>query len=164
MLKEMNERLSQFLAAENISNSKFADVIGVARASISHILAGRNKPGYEFICSLMDNYPSLNIEWLLLGKGKMYKGAAIEKQVEEIMPVAQPKQQEQYDEDLFSSFNNEKAEMEPYFPAETEAPSENSILKKENKADSGSKVTENQRTVSKIIVFYSDNTFQELGV
>ena len=71
-LSIMNERLSQFLAAENISQSQFADSIGVARASISHIVAGRNKPGYDFICSVMERYPSLNIEWLLAGKGKMY--------------------------------------------------------------------------------------------
>lgn len=75
MVKNMNERLQQFLAAENISQSQFAETIGVARASISHIIAGRNKPGYEFICSIFDNYPSLNPEWLLLGKGKMYKTA-----------------------------------------------------------------------------------------
>lgn len=69
----MNTRLEQFLAAENISQSQLADTLGVARASISHILAGRNKPGYEFITNLMRCYPALNPEWLLLGKGKMYK-------------------------------------------------------------------------------------------
>ena len=69
----MNGRLQQFLLAENISQSQFADRIGVGRASISHILAGRNKPGYEFLENLARAYPNLNLEWLLLGKGKMYK-------------------------------------------------------------------------------------------
>ncbi|MBR5699515.1 MAG: helix-turn-helix transcriptional regulator [Bacteroidales bacterium] len=70
----MNKRLLQFLSAENISQSQLADTLGVARAGISHILAGRNKPGYDFIESLMLHYPDLNIEWLITGKGRMYNG------------------------------------------------------------------------------------------
>lgn len=68
----MNNRLQQFLSAENISQSQFADSIGVARASISHILSGRNKPGFDFIESMARRYPSLNLEWLITGKGRMY--------------------------------------------------------------------------------------------
>ena len=64
----MNNRLQQFLAAENISQSQFADSIGVARASISHIL----KPGFDFIESMARRYPSLNLEWLITGNGRMY--------------------------------------------------------------------------------------------
>ena len=69
----MNNRLEQFLAAENISQAEFADAIGVARASVSHILAGRNKPSYDFLTGMLLHYPRLNMEWLLAGKGKMYK-------------------------------------------------------------------------------------------
>ena len=69
----MNNRLKQFLAAENITQSQFADKIEVVRASVSHVLSGRNNPSYEFIKAIMANYPTLNIEWLMFGKGKMYK-------------------------------------------------------------------------------------------
>ncbi len=68
----MNSRLVRFLEAENISQSQFADSIGVARASISHIIAGRNKPGFDFLEKMASCYPSLNIEWLITGKGRMY--------------------------------------------------------------------------------------------
>ena len=68
----MNKRLLQFLNAENISQSQLADTLSVARAGISHILSGRNKPGFDFIESLMLHYPDLNIEWLITGKGRMY--------------------------------------------------------------------------------------------
>ena len=61
----MNRRLQQFLRAENISQSQFADTIGVARASVSHILAGRNKPGFDFLLAMSKHYPSLNLEWLI---------------------------------------------------------------------------------------------------
>ena len=77
----MNTRLKQFLAAENISQSQFADTINVVRASVSHVLAGRNRPGYDFIKAIMLAYPHLNMDWLILGKGKMYRSA-----VQEIAP------------------------------------------------------------------------------
>ena len=60
----MNNRLKQFIAAENITQSQFADRIKVVRASVSHVLAGRNKPGYDFITAIMSAFPDLNIEWL----------------------------------------------------------------------------------------------------
>jgi transcriptional regulator with XRE-family HTH domain len=69
----MNRRLLQFLQAENITQAQFADVLDVARGSVSHILSGRNKPGYDFLESLLLHYPQLNMEWLLTGKGRMYK-------------------------------------------------------------------------------------------
>ncbi len=70
----MDKRFQQFLTAENITQSQLAERIGVAKASVSHILAGRNKPGFEFIESMAKCYPNLNLDWLIVGKGKMYKG------------------------------------------------------------------------------------------
>ena len=69
----MNRRLLQFLQAENLTQTQFADTLSVARGSVSHILSGRNKPGYDFLESLLLHYPSLNLEWLLTGRGKMYR-------------------------------------------------------------------------------------------
>ena len=69
----MNRRLLLFLQAQNITQSQFADTLSVARGSVSHILSGRNKPGYEFLESLALHYPTLNIDWLFTGKGSMYK-------------------------------------------------------------------------------------------
>lgn len=69
----MNHRLQQFINAENLTQSQFADRLGVAKASVSHILAGRNKPGYDFIESLSRQFPNLNLEWLIGGRGRMYK-------------------------------------------------------------------------------------------
>lgn len=69
----MNRRLLQFLQAENLTQTQFADTLSVARGSVSHILAGRNKPGYDFLESLLLHYPRLNLEWLLTGRGRMYR-------------------------------------------------------------------------------------------
>ena len=69
----MNRRLLQFLQAENITQAQLADTLSVARGSVSHILAGRNKPGYDFLESLLLHYPTLNLDWLMTGRGKMYR-------------------------------------------------------------------------------------------
>ncbi len=69
----MNERLRKLLASEQLSSSAFADIIGVQRSSISHLLAGRNKPSYDFLIKTLEAFPGLRADWLLLGEGSMYK-------------------------------------------------------------------------------------------
>lgn len=76
--RKMNRRLLQFLQAENLTQTQFADTLSVARGSVSHILAGRNKPGYVFLESLLLHFPRLNLEWLLTGKGRMYRDVSPE--------------------------------------------------------------------------------------
>lgn len=94
----MNDRLQQFLTAENINQAQFADSIGVARASVSHILAGRNKPGYDFIQNMLKRYPDLNVEWLLTGQGKMYKSRTKEQKA--------PAQAKPYPVNLFDDYSD----------------------------------------------------------
>ncbi|MBI5540305.1 MAG: helix-turn-helix transcriptional regulator [Bacteroidia bacterium] len=69
----MKDRIAKFLKAENISSSKFADEIGVQRSSISHIIAGRNNPSLELIQKILNRFDKINPDWLILGKGEMYR-------------------------------------------------------------------------------------------
>jgi hypothetical protein len=69
----MKERLLRFLNHQQLSSAKFAEVIGVQPSSVSHILSGRNNPGFDFIQKILRSYPYLNAEWLILGKGDMLK-------------------------------------------------------------------------------------------
>ena len=159
--RNMNSRLEQFLAAENISQSQFADTINVARASVSHILAGRNKPGWDFLNSMMEHYPNLNIEWLMNGKGKMYKTMMVEKPQVAPTPEANPAP------DLFSQ--PVVQEMPVQTPREsniarTSAGRETNIeaTKSQDSPAGPIQVIDNQRKISKIVVFYDDNTFIEI--
>lgn len=157
---KMNDRLSKFLAAENISNSQFADTLGVAKASISHILNGRNKPSYDFIQSVMEHYPSLNIEWLLAGKGKMYKGMARDKD-EPVQLAESPAA-----EGVFSSFDGDGRNSD----AVKNDISDKEYVRDANKAATetcaplpdADKHVENKRHITRITVFFDDNTFIEI--
>ena len=147
----MNKRLQQFLAAENISQSQFADSIGVARASISHILAGRNKPGFDFIERMARQYPELNLEWLITGRGRMYNSqkSAPEGSVGPMSPLPDPA-----GDTLFEQREN-RPETAGYNPFSVPDGFNDRL-------DNISQKIVNQKTISKIIVFYSDGSFQEI--
>ena len=67
----MHSRLKYWMDMEVLKSSALADIIGVNRATISHILSGRNKPSIDFLQKLLSNYPELNAKWLISGVGYM---------------------------------------------------------------------------------------------
>ncbi|MCQ2182135.1 MAG: helix-turn-helix domain-containing protein [Bacteroidales bacterium] len=153
----MNERLQQFLNAENISQSQFADTIGVARASVSHILAGRNKPGFDFIESTSRHYPTLNLDWLIMGTGKMYKSPQPSNPLPE-PPAAIPQTGTLMLEEPEEDFETpEPVRNTPLRQIQVSAPSP-----KATTSIAKLQTAENKRNIKKIVVFYDDNTFQEI--
>ena len=159
----MNKRLLQFINAENISQSQFADNIGVARASVSHIIAGRNKPGFDFVEKMARAFPALNIEWLITGHGKMYKTAS----GEATKPIVN--ESHSASDDLFGAswddaFRAPEPAVESPAPVD-DLPEENDVQVDETIGSDtlvkAIKATARQRSITKIIVFYDDNSFQE---
>ena len=159
-ITDMNTRLKQFLAAENISQAQFADTIKVVRASVSHVLSGRNNPGYDFIKAIMTAYPSLNMEWLILGKGKMYR-----EPLSDATTVAS--------EPDFGPIYNEPNLFEDYnLPEETVHPDSNSAARPQTTAEPTQVQSTflqqmhqpeiKQRKVVKVTVFFDDGTYQEM--
>jgi transcriptional regulator with XRE-family HTH domain len=61
------DRIKQLMHDSELSAATFADIIGVQRSSISHILSERNKPSLDFILKILHAYPSVSSEWLLKG-------------------------------------------------------------------------------------------------
>ncbi len=139
---DMNTRLKQFLAAENITQAQFADTINVVRASVSHILSGRNNPSFDFIRAMMAHYPNLNMEWLMFGKGKMYKNSP-DSNAERLFSEESP---------LISE------EVSPEFETILPEP----VLNEIRTLDKNEKRAVRQRKAVKIIVMYDDGSYQEL--
>jgi transcriptional regulator with XRE-family HTH domain len=65
--------LLEFLRNENKSSAQLAEEIGVQASGISHILSGRNNPSLDFVLKMLEKYQLLSTDWLLFGKGSMYK-------------------------------------------------------------------------------------------
>ena len=67
------KRLETILEYYGLSASGFADKVGVQRSSLSHLLSGRNKPSLDLILKIVQNFPEVDLYWILNGKGNFPK-------------------------------------------------------------------------------------------
>lgn len=72
----MVERIRTLLETRQLTPTQFADLIGVARPIVSHILSGRNKASLEVVQRILAAMPELAMPWLLNGSGPMLAPAA----------------------------------------------------------------------------------------
>lgn len=70
---KMNNRIAEILKSEGLTNSQFANLIGVQASAITHILNGRNEPSLKVVKSILDNFRAINPDWLVSGIGEMYR-------------------------------------------------------------------------------------------
>lgn len=153
----MHNRLKQFLVAENVTQAQFATTIGIGKANISHVLSGRNKPGYDFIKSIMVGYPHLNINWLLLGVGKMYDMSQPQKE------KSAPDGTIPFDNSDLSVFDEPVEEVNSEIPAPLESTHLNFVpTTSSNDSTEQVQSTARQRKVRKIVVLFDDGSFQEM--
>lgn len=142
----MKDRILKFINKEGISPAHFADEIGVQRSSVSHILSGRNNPSFDFIQKILDRYKTVNAEWLIMGVGDMYK--RVEKNISFVTEPVR-KEMPPLQKDLFTENTTVRSEPPPVYAQEKEKVVEKLMEASVNKS------------VEKIIVFYSDKTFVE---
>lgn len=68
------QRLERLIEELRINQSKFADLIGEPRPTISKYLSESKgyKPGFDNIQKIMKTFPNLNGRWLILGEGEIW--------------------------------------------------------------------------------------------
>jgi len=127
----MIERIFELLTAKKMSPSQFADEIGVQRSGISHLISGRNKPSLEFVLKVLNRFPDVSAEWLLLGKDTTAKSLSpvVSSDIPDKLPL--------FDENI--GF---------------EKPMDQKVIKKRKTEDS-------EKEVEKLIYLYKDRTFKE---
>ncbi len=126
-------RLNKILDFYDLSAAAFADKIEVGRSSISHILSGRNKPSLDFVMKVVQNFPEVELYWLLNGKGKFPAGEDSKNKIEK------PKTEEKSATPLsnYQPTQNFSQEQAPSFP----------------KGNPG-------KEIKKIVIFYTDGSFE----
>lgn len=67
---EIKDRISIIIKSQGLNAGTFAEKIGVQRSNVSHILNGRNKPGFEFIEKILIAFPKVSADWLITGRQK----------------------------------------------------------------------------------------------
>lgn len=64
------ERIELLMKCYGLTPSQLADRTGIQRASVSHIISGRNKPSLEVLQKIYEAFPELDLGWLMTGKGE----------------------------------------------------------------------------------------------
>lgn len=181
----MNSRISLVLKTKNITPAELADEIGVQRSSISHILNGRNKPSLDFIQKLLKKHSDISMSWLLFGEGPMFNsGTIVSAPVQQISQDVQKKpsllnlfdesDQEETETpapDLNKEVERDQEIIEPIRSDLRHEPEHANINPPQYKEDPPESPKlpiktkplrqENSRTISRIIIFYSDKSFTE---
>lgn len=149
----MHDRLNQFLSMEKISPARFAEMLGIQRSGVSHLLSGRNKPSWEFLQKMLTTFPDINSEWLILGTGRPYKSDSPKS---EILPSA-PSYTE---EGLFQTIESD-AQTSVEQPFQTDY---NRSYRAENRKfeeETDDTPAECGKKIARIIVFFNDGTYEE---
>ena len=168
----MNERdrIELLMKSYNLSPSQFADKTGIQRASVSHILSGRNKPSLEVMLKIYEAFPGLSMEWLMAGVGEGPSAAPVIKE-ESVQSAA----------GLFAAFDDVVEAETLSNPAINEVPTD--VVARKNRAEKPRKddvaqvekgvrrtsqtrttvqAAVAQRKIKEIRVFYTDGTYEVL--
>lgn len=141
----MQERLNQIIEKKGLTATKFAAKIGVNASTISHILAGRNKPGFDIINNIAKAYPDISLNWLITGHGSMDdSNTEEEKKASMVEPT------------LFNLEKNSEKQVTPV------APEKNSMIPEENDQIKTIKtLPKTVKKIKRIILFFEDGSFED---
>lgn len=178
----MKERIEELMRSEGLTSVKLAELLSVQPSNISHIMSGRNNPSYDLIVKLVERFPRINPEWILLGKGDMYKcnidngvRAMSEQPVTNVnnntdMPFIKqansdmPPESNVYDTSITKNNLSEGI----YSPADNISTDAQQSKLLEPKIDSSiinnlqlsEMISDSKKQVKKIILLYDDNSFE----
>ena len=142
----MKERILAFLQSENKSAAQFAEEIGVQPSGISHILSGRNNPSLDFVMKMLHRYTSLSAEWLLFGRGAMYKYTS---------------QPTLFDIPLSEGISGEAVASETDMPPEPLSYSDSPEASSETFTPGDIEHVMKEKVLTKVLLFYSDKSCSE---
>jgi DNA-binding XRE family transcriptional regulator len=140
---DLNEKIKQILVDKNISPSHFADEIGIQRSSISHIIAGRNKPSLDIVQKIIRRFPDLGINWIL-------EDEDLPESISEIKP---------FKADNYTLFNGQKSGISSH--SESRRSNGSYQIPSHENLRGDQYPAQEEKKVERILIFYSDGTFQE---
>lgn len=158
----MRERIKELMDAEGYTPARFADTLDVGRAIISHVLNGRNNPSLDLISKILEAFPNINPDWLLFGKGQMYRGG-------ENINTASAEDTTVYDVEpnLFTQTQSQTlhqpSQHQPQNPTHNNITSNHSKTQPEKEPQIVEKVVYKEiapKKITQIIIYYDDNTFE----
>ena len=150
---DLKERIKQLIRHYNLNDAAFAQKIQTNRSTLSQCLNGTNGVSKEIISKIHTAYPDVSTDWLLYGEGEPFKKQARN-------PFSFTSENE--------IFRPDDGNVSKYGKDSGGESGDNSRQTSDDKAKTGnistenadSQQRENKRRVVKIMVYYSDNTFE----
>lgn len=160
----MVNRIQEILQKYGLTASRFADQLEVPRSTISHILSERNKPSLEFIQKVLDNYPEINVNWLVKGEGNIFGVQRdLFSDLSEIIETSDPSQNEKEDypsrEEIIKGKDTDEKKYENLSEV-TSVPNTPKKLDIETVNEPQKKETGSKKLV-KLIMIYDNHSFEE---
>ena len=144
---DIRDRVRLILNREQLSQVEFANRSGIKPATLNHVLTGRNNASQEVLDKILAAFPSYNSEWLLFGRGGILTDEAHQALFRATAPPLFP--------ELVT------AETEPQIPSKSPSESSHRSIPETEPASAAPSVV-SSRKIAKIIVYYTDNTFETL--
>ncbi|MBE6299878.1 MAG: helix-turn-helix transcriptional regulator [Bacteroidales bacterium] len=153
----MNNRIKEIIAHEHLSDGEFADLVGIKRSTLSHCLSGRNDVSKDIITKIHNAYPYISINWLMFGEGD--SGLSSDSRI---------------NSNLFDSLSNSDAGCgdAPKYEKDFDLNTQKNEQQKPNNQYNISpivpqidinqleKIEIKEKRIEKIMIFYSDSTFE----
>lgn len=140
------QRIQKIMEVERLTPSMFAAEIGVGPSLISHALSGRNKPSLELLKRILERFRTISSDWLILGIGAMYRTSGQSQQAV-----------------LFDNSDENRSEPTTLALQTSEKNVQTSTENRKSSQQEATFAPKIEKTVTKVVVFYSDNTFEEIG-
>ena len=165
------ERLLKLIADNNMSAKQFAAEVGIQAGTISNIVNGRNNPSLDVMQRVLNRFRTLSSDWLILGVGNMYRTEGGKENRENGEAKDQQLQQQQQEipgiGDTIASPQQHSIESpSPLSRAQAiSAPAisrEMQPLASTKKQQSAPMEQPAAKRIERVIVFYSDGTFDEI--
>lgn len=144
-MEDIKDRLNHILRSKNLTAKQFAELMEIQPSNVSHLLNGRNKPSIDFLMKLKEVFPEYSFDWIIMGKRPIT--------INEPNPVSQDKEDVRFDDDYEDKTVKFEVVAEDNDKNISEMIENNGI-----ELD----VAKNANDIDKILIVYSDKTFEIL--
>ena len=71
--KNILNRIKKIIEKNNLSNSEFAEKIGIPKSSVTHLLSERNNPSLDIIIKISEAFENISTDYLIFGQENQVK-------------------------------------------------------------------------------------------
>lgn len=157
----MKDRIFLLIETKELTFGKFADEIGVERSTMSHIKSDRSKPSLDMAQKVLERYPEVSAEWLILGRGPMFRQTNDSQELDLFSQIGLNDSKSEVNSDKVESIQATISTESKKKDLLTED-SVNVVGKKEEQQRAFFNLPKPERVVERVMIFYSDQTFEEL--